>query len=96
MKNVLGFVFSLIFVYAAFVCIECFRIKSAPNICKPALVSLSQSSDEEVSYFGYGYKVVYKIERTMKSSDLELVSVKEGSFILFDRFTLWTKKYDNE
>lgn len=95
MKKLFKFILFLVFMYALFVTIDCVRLKNSDEFTKPLLVFNEEVTKEEMNYQGLGYKVTYKVKRVKQTYDLEVISASEGNFVLFDTFTLWTKKYSN-
>ena len=85
MKKALAVIGILIAIYAAFVTVDCVRLKTAPKGTKPIIAVSETETENREKYTGLGYSVCYY---TDKSSG-EAENIYGAEFRLFDKFLVW-------
>ena len=85
MKKVLTVIGILIAIYAAFVTVDCVKLKTAPKGTKPIITVSETETENREKYMGLGYSVYYYTDK----NGSEAKNIYGAEFRLFDELLIW-------
>ena len=88
-KKILIIVIALLVLYAAFVTVDCIRLKNSATDTKPIITLSEPDYDRGTKYMGMGYTIAYYKDPVIDENGNTTYRACGAEFRLFDRILIW-------
>ena len=88
-KKILITIIALLVLYAAFVTVDCIRLKNSATDTKPIITLSEPDYDRGTKYLGMGYTIAYYKDPGIDENGNTTYRACGAEFRLFDKILIW-------